>query len=333
MASMRKLKGKWYVRIFFNGKEKLVPTHTGIRRDAEILLRKVILNESEVKLGLAQSYLEKSITVESCIKFFNSNYKTERNITESTSKFYDVSLNDFQECFKMKTCISNLNNRDHSKLIIYLKGQGYSDTTINIRLRGIRAFLNYLLDKDFIKSLPFKVKQIKTDKAPPKMISPDELSKIYSYVIDPVMLSSFKVLEVTGMRCGEIANSRRDGEFIIVEKSKARKKRYIPIPVDYIQDYDTAKEHTYTVEKLSRCFTKVSKEAGIIGKTAHCLRHTFAYRMLLETDNIQLVRDLLGHSTTTMTETYTQIPTDYLKQIFTEKNINTQNTFKTVGNA
>jgi len=333
MASMRKLKGKFYIRVFYNGKEKLVPTHTGIKRDAEILLRKVIQNESEVKLGLSQSFLEKSITVESCIKYFKANYKTERNITESTSKAYDVALNDFKNCFGVRTQINSLTNRDHTKLIMYLKGEGYSDTTINIRLRGIRAFMNYLTDKGYIKNLPFKVKQIKTDKAPPKMITPGELSLIYAEVTDPVLLSSFKVLEVTGMRCGEIANSRRDGEFIVIEKSKARKKRYIPIPVDSIHDYDIAREYAYSVEKLSKGFTKASKQAGFEGKTTHHLRHTFAYRKLLETDNIQLVRDLLGHSTTVMTETYTQIPAVYLKQIFTDKNINTHRSFKTVGNA
>jgi len=36
-------------------------------------------------------------------------------------------------------------------------------------------------------------------------------------------------------------------------------------------------------------------------------------------DNIQLVRDLLGHSSVVVTEIYTQMPQEYLKQIFEKK--------------
>jgi len=286
----------------------------------------------EVKLHLAESLLESRVTVESCIQFFNTHYQVEKSIQDSTRKLFWYALQDFQECYNSNTIIHNLKKSDYALLVSYLKRK-YNDTTANIRLRGIRTFLNYLLEKDMIKILPFPVKQIKTDKAPPKMITPEEMDLIYAEIKDTVLLSSYKVLEVTGMRVGELKNSRRDGEFIIVEKSKARKKRYIPIPVEYIQDYDTATESIYSDSWLSHSFTKASKQAGVKGKTAHSLRHTFAYRMLLETDNIQLVRDMLGHSSTAVTEIYTQIPTDYLKQVFTDKNINKNTHFQPPGNA
>ena len=344
MASLKKRNNKYYVRIRSNGLDKLIPTFTGIKRDAEIILRKYQLNETEVKLHLAESLLTSSVTIVKCIQFFNTNYKTEKGITESTKKSYKNALQDFEDCFTSKRSISSLQKRDNSLLVSYLNSR-YNETTVNIRLRGIRLFLNYLIEKDMIKTLPFTVKQIKTDKAPPKMITPGELDLIYAEVTDSVLLSSYKVLEVTGMRVGELKNSRRDGEFIIVEKSKARKKRFIPFPVEYIQDYETATESVYSDSWLSRSFTKAVENARIKdgldemvkeslkGKTAHSLRHTFAYRMLLETDNIQLVRDMLGHSSTGVTEIYTQIPAKYLKQVFTEKNINKNTTFKTVGNA
>ena len=332
MASLKKRGQKWYVRIRSNGLDKLIPTFTSIRRDAEIILRKYQLNETEVKLHLAESLLESRVTVEKCIQFFNTSYQTEKSIQDSTSNLYRYALQDFQECFNSNTIIGNLKKSDYALLVSYLKRK-YNDTTANIRLRGIRTFLNYLLEKDMIKTLPFSVKQIKTDKAPPKMITQEEMDLIYAEIKDPVLLSSYKVLEVTGMRVGELKNSRRDGEFIIVEKRKARKKRYIPIPVEYIQDYDTATESIYSDSWLTHSFTKASKKAGIKGKTAHSLRHTFAYRMLLETDNIQLVRDMLGHSSTAVTEIYTQIPTDYLKQVFTDKNINKNTHFQPPGNA
>jgi len=324
MASLRKLKGKWYVRIRYNGKEKLIPTYTSLRRDAEITLRKYQQNEQEVKLNLAQHLLDSQITIKDCAKYFERNYKTEKGITQSTMDSYSLAIKDFQICFSGFKSINDLNNRHFPILVDYLQAR-YNETTVNIRLRGIRVFLNYLLEKDFIKSLPLKVKQIKTDKRSPKMLLPEELDKIYSLVEDEYLLSSFKVLEVTGMRVGELRNSHREGEFIVVEKSKSRKNRYIPIPPDYIRDYDKAKEANYTPGWISHSFSEFAKMAGITGKTAHSLRHTFAYRMLLETNNIQIVRDLLGHSSTVVTEIYTQMPTTYLKQVFKDRHINRLN--------
>ncbi|NQV37292.1 MAG: tyrosine-type recombinase/integrase [Candidatus Marinimicrobia bacterium] len=332
MASLRKLKGKWYVRIFYCGKEKIIPTYTAIKRDAEIVLRRYQENEQEVKLRLADHLLESRVTIDICIKYFNANYQTERSIQDSTCKIYRLALNDFKDCFESTKEIYKITKRDYPILIEYLKSK-YSVTTCNIRLRAIRSFLNYLDEKDFIKALPFSIKQIRIDQTPPKMIKPSDLKKIYQNIGDHKLLSAFKVLEVTGMRVGEIKNSHRDGDFIIVEKSKNRRQRFIPIPNEYIQDYDIARDVNYSDGWLSHSFSKASKLAGLEGKTAHCLRHTFAYRMLLETDNIQLVRDMLGHSSTKVTEIYTQIPTEYLKQVFTNKGINIKTTYIDAGNA
>jgi len=331
MASLKKRGQKWYVRIRSNGLDKLIPTFTSIKRDAEIILRKYQLNETEVKLHLAESLLESRVTIESCIQFFNTNYQTEKGIQESTLKSYKNAVRDFEKCFTSNRSISSLQKSDFSVLVSYLKNR-YHETTVNIRLRGIRLFLNYLLEKDIIKTLPFRVKS-KTDTSPPKMITPEEMDLIYSEITDPVLLSSYKVLEVTGMRVGELKNSHRDGEFIIVEKGKTG-KRYIPFPIEYIQYYETATESVYSDSWLSRSFTKAKNKAGLKKKiTAHCLRHTFAYRMLLETDNIQIVRDILGHTKISMTEKYTKIPKEYVKQVYREKLFNKNTTLQPAGNA
>lgn len=331
MASLKKRGQKWYVRIRSNGLDKLIPTYTGIKRDAEIILRKYQLNEDEVKFRLAESLLESRVTIENCIQFFDSNYQTEKGIANSTKKSYCLAVRDFENCFASKRSINSLQKSDLSLLVSYLKNR-YDETTVHIRLRGIRLFLNYLLEKDMIKTLPFHVK-LKADNSPPKMITPEELDLIYAEVTDPVLLSSYKVLEVTGMRVGELKNSRKDGEFIIVEDGKTG-KRYIPFPIEYTQDYEKATESVYSDSWLSRSFTKAKNKAGLKKKiTTHCLRHTFAYRMLLETDNIQLVRDILGHTKISMTEAYTKIPKEYVKQVYKEKLFNKNTTLQPAGNA
>lgn len=215
----------------------------------------------------------------------------------------------------------NLNKKHYSELINYLKDK-YNDTTVNIRLRSIRAMLNYLLEKEMIEKLPFKVKQIKTEQGLPKFITPDEMNSIYEKVKDKRLAAIYRVYEATGMRVGELRNSHRDGEFIIVEKSKNRKQRIIPIPLERTPDYDLAKELNYSVSWISHNFSNACKKAGLEGKTIHCLRHTFALKKLMELNNISLVKELLGHSSVKVTEIYTQFPPEFLSQVFKNRNVN-----------
>ena len=108
MASIRKLRGKYYVRIRFQGKEKLIPTHTKIQRDAEIILRKYQQNEQEVKLNLTESLIERNINIKNCIDYFMQHYQVERGITDSTISSYKLALNDFNNCFLYIKRISEL---------------------------------------------------------------------------------------------------------------------------------------------------------------------------------------------------------------------------------
>jgi site-specific recombinase XerD len=315
MAGIRKLKGKWYIRVRYKGKEKLIPTYTSIRRDADIVLRKYQLNEQEVKYHLSNSLIEQNLTIDDCIKYFKKHYKLEKGVTEKTMKSYILSLGDLKTCFRHKKSFYDIQKADYPFLVEYLK-RNVSDITANIRLRSIRAFLNYLHERGVINEVPFKIKEIKIDQQEPKLIKPDELLKIYREVDNHYLLSVYRVYEHSGMRLSELKNSYRDGEFIVIFKSKSRKKRIVPIPIEIIPDYDKALEVNYSTGHISKMFRRYTNVAGLPGKTIHCLRHTYAYRTLMETKNIQLVRDLLGHSSVKVTEIYTRMPEDYVKQLF-----------------
>jgi site-specific recombinase XerD len=327
MACLKKVNGIWRVRIRYGGKEKSISTHHSIRRDAEIILRKYQLNEQEVKLGLAEHLIDQNLTIIECKKYFFQNYPKEKGIEKSTMNSYKYAVSDFELCFSYVKRFKELNRRHSPILVDFLKIK-YSKTTVNIRLRGIRAFLNYLFEKEYVKSIPFRVKEIKVDKHPPKFLTPDELEVIYSNVINPNLFSVYKTLEVTGMRVGELRNSFRDGNYIKITKSKGRNERIIPIPAEYIYHYDIAKDVNYSESWITHSFTRTVRKCKIEGKkTVHSLRHTFSYRMLIELNNIQLVRDILGHSSIAVTELYTRIPIGYLKQVFTERLSNQTNQY------
>ncbi|NQT62716.1 MAG: site-specific integrase [Candidatus Marinimicrobia bacterium] len=71
---------------------------------------------------------------------------------------------------------------------------------------------------------------------------------------------------------------------------------------------------------ITKTFTKLRKLAKVAdGKTLHSFRSTFAVRMLLKSDSIELVKNLLGHSDLKTTEIYLKFPPDYLKSLLTDK--------------
>jgi len=325
MAGLRLLKGKYYIRVWIDSKEKLLPTGTGNLRDAETQKKRIERQEIEIKQKIRNDIdaLNNRLTIQAGIDRFLKTVKAEHNITESTVKTYRLAANDLFNSLGGLVYFDSIRRESYSDMLTYLQGR-YNPTTVNIRLRGIRAMLNFLTDKGLIQS-PFKVKQIKTDRHLPKFITPDEMDRINKQVDDPKLAATFRVYEFTGMRLSELFYSRLDGDFIKVEQSKGRKERIIPIPAERIADYQFAVSDPYTIFHVSRKFSEYSKQAGLPGKTIHCLRHTFASRKLIETNNISLVKELLGHSSVTVTEIYTAFPVDFLAQVFKERAINKAN--------
>jgi len=242
------------------------------------------------------------------------NVGKERGLRETTIKSYRLGCRDFLNAFKDKVYFENLRKEDYPALIKYLSSR-YNKVTTNIRLRSIRAMLNYLYEKEKIKEIPFKVKQVKVDDNLPKFIRPSEFEKILENTEDKRLKIVFKVYYETGLRLDELNNSHRDGSFVVVTHSKTGKQRIVPLPNP--EEYDLAKAFNFSKYFITRKFSEVCRKIGLRGKTIHCLRHSFALKKLLETNNVYTVKELLGHSTVKVTEIYLKFNTDYLKEIFT----------------
>jgi site-specific recombinase XerD len=56
-----------------------------------------------------------------------------------------------------------------------------------------------------------------------------------------------------------------------------------------------------------RWFEPVVKASGLLAFTWHCLRHTFASRLVMAGVDIRTVQELLGHKTISMTVRYSHL--------------------------
>ena len=94
----------------------------------------------------------------------------------------------------------------------------------------------------------------------------------------------------------------------------------IPISADLIPHYVVAMDKPYKPDSITHAFRSYADDAEISkDKSLHSLRHTFALRSLVETNNIMYVKDLLGHQDVKTTMIYTKFPPDFLVKMFKPK--------------
>jgi integrase/recombinase XerD len=85
--------------------------------------------------------------------------------------------------------------------------------------------------------------------------------------------------------------------------------------------YKKVRQVNLSTDYLSHKFKHFAREAGLSDDyTFHSLRHTFAVRHWIEHRDINLTKQVLGHSSVVVTEIYTKIPIDYLKNVISIRN-------------
>lgn len=315
MAGMRRLRGKWYIRVFLpGGKEKLLPTKTGDRKQAEAKKRLIEEQEFLVKAKLADDVNQTTTTLQDAIKEYLKDCGS--RLRPKTCVTYDLALRDLRACW------GNLDLRQIAPAHItslrqYLSAR-LNPTSTNIHLRAIKTFLNWLVDTERIERVPGKITQVRVDRELPKFFTPAELDSIFTQVSDPRLKAVFNLLAETGLRRNELFKCSLEGNYLHLRETKGRRERLVRIPPDRIPDFILATEYPYHPDFISHAFTKAVKAAGISpnGRSLHSLRHTFALREYARTRDIYYVKGLLGHSSVTVTEIYTRFPEKYLEQVF-----------------
>ncbi|MCK4446654.1 MAG: tyrosine-type recombinase/integrase [Candidatus Marinimicrobia bacterium] len=325
MASLTKLRGKYYARVYLRKegryKEKLIPLNTTDESVAKAELKNVKRQERKIKRGLLKS-LEinrRSLPIRNLGEKYLDDCR--RRLSKKTISIYDIALRSLINVFPGYD-IQDFKKDDLSNILDYLQERG-SVTTVNIRLRAIKTFFLWAVENEYTDKIPFKIKQIKQERELPKFLSPQEMESLYDVIIkagDMEFYSMVQVYEATGMRLQELFNSRIQGNYIHITHTKGKKERIVPIPHDLIDDYKTARSTKHTESWISHRFTEYRRLAGISeDKSLHSLRHTFALKMLLQYGNIYIVKELLGHHSVSTTEIYLKFPFDYLKQVFERK--------------
>ena len=281
---------------------------------------------------------------------YNSNV---RKLSLNSIKSYGIDLKSFCTfAFNDNTDVSRSDFRkiklaDFRNWIVLLKSQSVGSATICRKISSLKNFLSWLENTYNEKNPDIdKLDSPRKDKNLPRPNSLKEIEKLIKSIEKSkekkwVILRNkaiFILLYTCGMRISEALDLKRSilplGDSIII-KGKGNKERMVPIleiTDQIIKEYLKSipfykKENDFLFlgvrgKKLSpRSFQKViekaRKENGFLETTTpHSLRHSFATHMLNENTDLRSIQKLLGHSSLSSTEIYTEVEEKKLIQVY-----------------
>ena len=230
-----------------------------------------------------------------------------------------------------KTCLEAITKTDLEAFIEREQDRGLMISTIRTKLNYIQAFLRYGIEAEVVSSdvLARRIRLRKPETLP-KAMDPDDLGELLSIITDSRDRAMVMVLLRTGMRIGELLNTRmpdlhlRDRRIDIYEGEKNRLGRVVYLSDDALHTLKAwlkvreshqaflfyAKGRSSMAYSTARLmFETYLTRAGLThkGYSLHSLRHTFASELLNAGMRIECLQPLMGHSSLDVTRRYARL--------------------------
>lgn len=271
-----------------------------------------------------------------------------KNYSLNTVKSYETDCNLFQNYLKSK----NISSASSDEIRSYFRSLiNKSDKTLARTMSSLRAFYDYLIQRNIIKNNPMdNITSPKIGKYLPEVLTIEEVEKLLE--LEPKDAFTFRnrcILELlysTGLRITELVTLKFENisidDALIKVMGKGSKERIVPmndITCNYLKKYIEEvrptmikKEQTDYIflnnhgKQLTRqaVFLMIKNRAREVGIkreiSPHTLRHSFATHLLQNGADIRFIQELLGHSDVATTEIYTHIANETLKKDYNDLN-------------
>ncbi len=228
--------------------------------------------------------------------------------------------------------------------------QNLSSRSIQRQLSAIRAFFDYLIERDHCDHNPARhVKAPRASKPLPKTLDVDQLSGLLNQAPKtPLEVRDLAILELfysSGLRLSELANLNRSDldmteKTVLVRHGKGDKSRVLPVgrfALKALRNWytirpqfapDPALEENpaiflsnrgkrLSVRSIQQRIQHWCKQHGFNQLIhPHMLRHSFASHMLESSGDLRAVQELLGHSNINTTQIYTHLNFQHLSDVY-----------------
>jgi integrase len=219
---------------------------------------------------------------------------------------------------------SEIRSLDIERFVKRRLDDGVTKTTVNRGLQMLKRMFNLAIDWGYLAENPARKVRLfsEKDNLKERILTEDEELRLVDASPAYMKAIIFCALN-TGMRRGEILNLRWDRvdferRTIRVDRTKSGKPRCVGINTTLLELLRRRRMEEPRSElvfpslrtgrafvEIGKAFRRACKSASITGLRFHDLRHTFASRLIERGVDIVTVKELLGHSTITLTQRYT----------------------------
>ncbi|MEC7865373.1 MAG: site-specific tyrosine recombinase XerD [Pseudomonadota bacterium] len=291
-----------------------------------------------------------NIASDRLIDGFIDNVWLEKGLSQNTLNAYRQDLSNFSNWLN-PVYLEKANKINLLDYLAYRLKQGYSSRSTARSLSSLRAFYAYLLSKSLIIENPTsKIQSPKLGHSLPKVLSEEDVEKLINTpntkeaigLRDRAML---ELLYACGLRISELINldvlnlNIRQGVAKVL--GKGGKERLVPIgdqALDWISHYLTYGREQLIIDNkkspylfLSNRGTGMTRQAfwyriklyanksGVDRSLSpHTLRHAFATHLLNHGADLRTVQLLLGHTSLSTTQIYTEVARHRMKELHRE---------------
>ena len=287
---------------------------------------------------------------------FLSAMQSTKNLSAKTVIAYQSDLSDFCRFVSNR----EISDETIISYVQHLNQKGLKGSTINRKLVVLKMLFDYLYQNHYISQNYFITHKFKFKKERklPKTMTVKEVSFLLRYLaaqkeqastsfarwkcvrnlalIDTIASTGIRVAEASSISIHDIAMTER----VILIHGKGRKQRliYISCPQTWdnlMQWIKVRKACNPVTDKLflnrygeqisihgiEYIFNSVRDSCGINPHaTPHYLRHTFATNLLANGADLRSVQEILGHSSVSTTEIYTEVTVKRKKQVLKRYN-------------
>ena len=284
------------------------------------------------------------------IEKFIAYLKNDRKMSQNTLEAYFRDIREFAGFQSARGC-TDLLETTGTDLIAFLnsrKTMGKSAATVSRKLASVRAFFNFLMENNFIKSNPASgIRPPKIEKKEIEYLSSEEIDRLLNApehtdrgIRDRAIL---EVLYATGIRVTELIDANVEDINIrmgfIICAGEHSKPRIVPLgkPAraaveEYIgesrqkllknQSEEKALFLNYCGKRITRQgLWKILREYGRKAEiernlTPNILRNSFAVHMLQNGADLRTLQELMGHEDIAATQAYLAVTKSRIKDVY-----------------
>lgn len=265
---------------------------------------------------------------------------------DTTVNSYSEDIYKYLEYMESKN-ISSALDISYNNLLDYLKyldDNKYEVSSVARKIVSIKAFHKYLSENYNVVDISTKINTPRFYRKLPNILTIEEVDNLLDIKLDTPFdyrnKAMFELMYSSGLRVSELINLELSdidlNNNYVRCFGKGSKERIVPVGEYsskylsiYINEYRDSMKKGYYTEKIFlnnhgkemtrqgffKIIKKIAKDKDINKNiTPHMLRHSFATHLLNNGADLRTIQEMLGHSSISTTQIYTNVTNDILKE-------------------